>query len=412
MLSANVATVVPNKKKRKESVHSSTISRPRRQRRVGAGGGGNPIVTPATIELNRRRLEQKKYDQQNQNDTVLDPFETFFLQLLNCSSTNTSTSTSTSNNSNAARTYLEAATNPKKAELLWKDILQHMQIRQPKKPLQGWCGDLTIHFNDRAALVLEESRFAICDALVKRWNKNNTMAMMTTPTATSAIAPTKATAKDNLTMKMILQMRGPEAVLTRKRGGGMMIHKLQFELPPESPGFTKEQLVHLRPGTVVECLLSSIINRVGSSIFPVDSILLGVVCSTNRKEAEKYRSFTVFVTERDFLQAQHSAGTRCWCLHPLTSLLSEFRQFETARALQGRLVQVPFMDAMLGQVPPCTEHDNIESSGSSSIDDDDCSDEVDNLQDQWNMPKLNEKQKMAAKEFLNSPSGSLTLCQG
>lgn len=364
---------------------------------------GNPLTTAATaVWRKKNESEQREVARTESDHGARSPSESFLVgSILSVD----------------AREYLRAYYNRGQRREVWYKLCQQLNVVPPKHMLQATPKSPEAHFNNLVALVLEESLCAISTALAARWiDKATPQVTMTTSTQSSqvkfypfpqqpqhvqqfhnnAASPSRKSNKNHKhcsSMHMTLAKRS-------LNNRSMVVH-MDFQLPDRSHGFTQDQLFHIRPGTIVECMP---VDNVG-----LTKIVLGAIVNTNRYAAAHNRSFTVVTTPEN--QHEHVDATQ-WTVQPLTSLVSELRQVETClKIAKGRLgaAQLPFLP-QLGAGP-----DTIEllvegpTSPTSVLCLDGCTTAP---QRGWKLPTLNDIQDKAAADFLGSNTGTLRLVQG
>lgn len=212
--------------------------------------------------------------------------------------------------------------------------------------------------------------------------------------------------------------------------------------------FSKEQIFHLRAGTVMECL------PISSSPPPqMDSAVLGCVRSSSREDLEKNYTFSVMVFREPTTTTKSADSTddedtssveenEEWLVTPIAGLISEFRQFDACTS--KNVANIPFLTALLGHFPKHTrftyssdeeeeeekpdkeEDENDVDDAQSIASRSDCDDEwsaTDDVSttssgdssssdDAFDLPLLNPTQEKAAVQFLNASPSSITLVQG
>ena len=174
--------------------------------------------------------------------------------------------------------------------------------------------------------------------------------------------------------------------------------------------FTKDELFHIRPGTVFECL-----PRDGQR--SIQNVILGVVGSGKREKVEKSRSFTLFM----FRDIPARVEDTDWILSPMNTLITELRQYE---AMTCKLSSVGFLQNLLGNKGPSrrNHHHHLQLDGD---EDDTASNGV--MEDyfpplsvpadgapapMFQIPRLNPSQSKAASAFLTSGPNKITIIQG
>lgn len=304
----------------------------------------------------------------------MNPFDRFFAALLRSS----------------PQEFLEAHTVDQKADALWDVICKRVSLTALKEPIPAYVPDAQLHFDLRAALVLEEARHAISQPLAQKWNKQSRKGYSNH-------------SNSNPTGTMTLTAHYHEHVQAQSSNLGHAKIVFCKQLP-----FTKDELFNIRPGTVFECL-------------PVDgqrsiqNVILGVVGSGKRETVEKSRSFTLFI----FRDTPHKVQDTDWILAPINTLITELRQYE---AMTCKLSSVGFLQNLLGNKGPDNHHlwlDGDEKPAVTSRHDSNLTNDsmevlqVDNEPSpMFKLPRLNPSQAKAASAFLESAQNKITIIQG
>jgi hypothetical protein len=294
------------------------------------------------------------------------PFERFFASLLRSS----------------PQEFLEADTVEQKSEALWGVICNRVNLKTLKAPIPACVQDPQVHFDLRAALVLEEARNAISQPLASKWKHRKVPSG--TMTLTAHYHEEKSNANSNLGHAKIVFVK---------------------QLP-----FTKDELFNIRPGGIFECLPRD-------KQRSIQNVILGVVGSSARETIEKSRSFTLFI----FRDVPHKIEETDWIVAPITALITELRQFE---AMTCKPSSIGFLHSLLGKKGPTHVRFGEDQKPAAvvkkvvkgaSINDYfhpvqiDCDDEPSPM---FKLPRLNPSQSKAASTFLESPQNSLTIIQG
>jgi hypothetical protein len=300
----------------------------------------------------------------------MNPFDRFFAALLRSS----------------PQEFLEAQTVDSKAEALWEVICKRVNLTAPKSPIPAYVGDAQLHFNLRAALVLEEARNAISHPLAQNWKQRKI------PSGTMT-----------LTAHYLEQQQGQSSNL----GHAKIIFCKQQP-------FTKDELFNIRPGTVFECLPRDAHRS-------IQNVILGVVGSSKREQIEKSRSFPLFI----FRDTPHKVEDTDWILTPINTLITELRQYE---AMTCKLSSVAFLHSLLGNKGATHtrfDDENDEKPAAASLGEDSkvtqgaiedyfppMKVDVDAPSPMFKLPRLNPSQAKAASAFLDSAPNSITIIQG
>jgi hypothetical protein len=347
------------------SASASVVKNPYKKKYVG---GAEKARLEARKKKNRGTRILRPEEKERLDSQVLpkkmNPFDRFFASLLRSS----------------PQEFLEAQTVDSKAEALWEVICMRVNLTALKAPIPAYVQDAQLHFDLRAALVLEEARNAISQPLAQKWKQRKDPAGTMTLTA------------------HYLEQQSQSSNLGHA--------KIVFckQLP-----FTKDELFNIRPGTVFECL-----PRDGQR--SIQNVILGVVGSGKREKVEKSRSFTLFI----FRDTPHKVEDTDWILAPINTLITELRQYE---AMTCKLSSIGFLHSLLGNKGPThtrfgdekpaatSRTDSIVTNG--SIEDHfppvQARDEPSPM---FKLPRLNPSQAKAASAFLESAQNSITIIQG
>jgi hypothetical protein len=375
---------------------------PKVRRRVG-----NPIRTPAMLALQRQK-EQREEQEDEQNGRFRSPPEGFYVGgMLNAT----------------PMQYLKACHDFTLRQALWKETCERMRLTPPTHSLAGQSCSRKQHFNDRAALVLEESIHVLSEAIATRWSGENRHVNSHSNSNSSAFRLQRKAKKDPCTMFLDLS--------ERTFNSQSHVVFFEFTLPDHGAPFSKEQLFHLRTGTMVECVPASFEFNRDEKDLP--QVVLACICMTNRSVSAKTRSFIVMTVPQ---YDQFHLRCSLWAVTPLVSLVSEFRQLETCQLLRCGQISVPFLHTLLGQ--SLQQQVQLEASRQ-VLDLTHVAEEPEQEQDQpsrtnpstpprnskkkppppqqspsrcWSLPQLNDIQAKATADFLISPAGTISLVQG
>lgn len=315
---------------------------------------GTPIITP----VDQERLSEELPKQMNS-------FERFYGALLR----------------SEPKHFLDAAnSNPQSNSWLslWETICQRVGLKPFHAPLLSAYEDPQLHFDQRAALVLEEARNAISTELERAWkysgrqsNKSKTM---------------------YLRLQLISMLPCSQHLI------------ITFV---NDKAFTKDQLFDIRPGTVVQCIPR---DRETS----IHNVTLGVVKSGNRDELENGRLFQILVLRNLPPQAEGAD----WVVLPITSLITELRCFEALTNIA--VTRAGFLNSLLGG--KVAQHTRFDSEGD-VVEDTKTSNKENSIlpflkviskegNGMFTLPRLNPTQEKAASTYLNAAPNSITLIQG
>lgn len=249
----------------------------------------------------RARLEARKKkkptrilrpgEEQKQSDSVLSKkiniLERFFAALLRSS----------------AADFLKASEGSADAAQLWTKICHRVSLDVPTQAIQAVYEDAATHFEVRAALVLEEARHAISQSLQAAWRQRRQSPMFLT------------------------------AHLTEKSNAHGHV-KITFS---SRNNFTIQELHHIRPGAIFQC-----ISRDEQSI--VQNAVLGVVVTGNREQVEKKKCFTCLFFRCDDLPVRIDDCE--FAVTAITQLVTELRCFE---AMTHQPASISFLHQLLGK---------------------------------------------------------------
>ena len=270
---------------------------------------------------------------------------------------------------------------------LWETICRRLRLPTPTRPLLSLYSTQQAHFSNRAALVIEEARQALSDS----------------------IRDLKAGGNSNYQRSAIFLARNGrahESLLSFDLSITRVEHKVSghsiLTFSKKSVPFTKNEMLHLRQGTIFSCL-----DR--KTTHTIENIFLGVVLPQNREEMITSNSFALMIFRKI-----KKTNNGSWKLTPILSLLSEQRKFEAC------LVQiaspVPFLLPLLGikrsaQTQTIQDQSNGQRALNSEAEGCEVLEFVD-LETTFQIPRLNEMQERAATTFLKSKSDTISLVQG
>ncbi|KAG7364770.1 DNA helicase [Nitzschia inconspicua] len=227
---------------------------------------------------------------------------------------------------------------------VWSAICQRLGLPVPNSPLQPYYHTANAHFANRAALVMEESRYAIADGLRRlqrnyrdnpnpsrnhsnNINNNNKNQHDRTQPSANLGPETGEHHRDQSMVSMELLLKAVEH--QEKTGHTVLTFAKEHE------PFTRSEKQSLRNGTVFACLERKL---------PPSSVhhtLLAAVLPQSRDEIEQTNSFTVMV----FKMVTKTVNQK-WNVTSITSLLSEQRKYDACMEQIQR--PVPFLLALLG----------------------------------------------------------------
>lgn len=249
-------------------------------------------------------------------------------------------------------------------------------------------------YSSRASLVLEESRFILSEALMKRRR-----------TQRQSRQPHRSYGQHNILNHSI---RVQLVSLQERKKTGTII--LTFEKVPYSQSrsggkvetsFSPSEMYAMRPGCCFKIRQRETIDAMNPASF------LGAVYPQFKYDREGgCNSLSLMVFRRGDLPEKPEG---VWEVIALTTLISQSRQFEACT----RKVKVSFLPKLLAWKDAThtrfNDSDDISSQNNETKD-------VDNEEDppsaSFVLPKLNATQERAAETFLKSPSSTLSLVQG
>lgn len=193
-------------------------------------------------------------------------------------------------------------------DTLWATICRRVGLTPPTTRLPTRISRATHYFAPRAALVLEEARHALSEALAKRH-----------------ASPQKSSHNNPLAMTLHIHQTEINHGTGHTR---VTLRKL------EGPTFTRDQLYHLRAGTVFACQVGN-----ASSSKTNNHIHLAAILSANRDQVATKRQFTVM-----FFRPITVSGSTTLTLEPLESLVSQQRAFEAVTNYGS----IAFLSQLLG----------------------------------------------------------------
>jgi len=122
----------------------------------------------------------------------------------------------------------------------------------------------------------------------------------------------------------------------------------QTHTHPTAASFTRDELFHLRLGTIFGCLDGT------ASHNRIENVILGVILPQSRDEMIQSNSFVVMIFRKikkpPTTASNHHNNHNTWRLTPIVSLLSEQRKFEAC--MHQMTAPVPFLLPLLGRKKP------------------------------------------------------------
>lgn len=288
----------------------------------------------------------------------------------------------------SAKEFRDAHTDRNAHERLSSSVCRRLGLSAPKGVLRPLYEDKSAHFDVRAALVMEESRHAISEALFKRWSSKQS----------------GQRGRGGDVMNLALQ-----SMQTRKQAGHVV-----FVFASKKP-FTPSENYNIRPGACFEIL--------PPGPRSIDRILLGNVASNGGSDLYEESRDTLSLMVYSPFGSFPEQGE--WQVAPVTSLISMVRQFEACTVYARR---VPFVHNLMGKKNSThirfDQDDDcivVDSSGAelTSVKIQETTEEKkeeDFESKEENpffvLPTLNETQELACRNYHKAPSNSISLVQG
>jgi hypothetical protein len=218
-------------------------------------------------------------------------------------------------------------------------------------------------FVSRAALVMEESRHAVSEALSRIW---------------------KVQGRNSGICVSLKSMQ------TRKEPGHVVF---VFE---KHTAFTTKEMYDIRPGCCFEILPPGSLS--------IERSLLACVTSNARDIDEDCHTISLMV-----FSSFKNMPSGSWHIRPVTAMISMLRQLEACTNAQ----RVSFLHALMGHKG--STHTRFESDDERTCTSDDQEEKKEDNVAAHNLfilPELNPSQETASHAFLNSSPNSITLVQG
>lgn len=352
---------------------------------TSSGGSSSAIVNPYTkkkpnraafiggAEAARQKARKKPPtrivcpgEEQAKNSellsTKLNTFERFFAALFR----------------SPAPDFFRAADSSAEAARLWSAQCRRVGLAVPTQAVRATYDTASAHFDVRAALVLEEARNSVSQALQAVWRRRQQPMYLT-------------------------------AHLAEKNNAQGHV-KITFA---SQHNFSVSELYNIRPGAIFQCLPRD-------EIAAIQYAVLGVVVTGNRDTVETKKCFTCLFFRPDDLPVRLDDCE--FAVTPVTQLVTELRCFE---AMTVNTTAIGFLPQLLGQkgathtrfsddqpphvsaaktvktvTPPAPER--LVSTGA----------DASHPERYFNLPTLNTVQEDAATAFLRSEQNTITLVQG
>jgi len=257
--------------------------------------------------------------------------------------------------------------------------------------IQAASIDANHFYSARAALVMEEARFIVANALRRHSSPADAHGRRHSGPA-------------SLLLRLV-------SVEDKEKLGGCTV--LIFEKRARGTTFAPTELYDMRPGCCFEIITEG---KAESNLNVSGSVLANVVPSSDRSNIDS--QLTLMVYKKLELLAEQCDDI--WEIRPLLTLISEQRQFEACGCSRPR---VSFMHNLLGWKD--SSHIRFGDSDSSSDEDEGEQKESDDKETSSRslvlspkiasgllLPSLNATQERAATEYLSAHSGSVSLVQG
>jgi len=275
---------------------------------------------------------------------------------------------------------------------LWSTICERVGLDVPTAPIQAVYDCQRTHFDVRAALVLEEARHAIADALKSQQQQQQNQS--------------RNRNNGNTTMYLTAHLSEPSNAHGHVR--------ITFS---SQRNYTRDELYNIRPGAVVQC-----VNRESSP--EQDAVMLGVIVTGNRDQVQTKKCFTCLFFRPDDDGLSVLTQEEEFAVTPLTPLVTELRCFE---AMTVNTDKIAFLHPLLGR--PSATHTRFDSTGGDGDSDHEPKNNPANnnknnhnssnskehiAQDAsafFHLPQLNEAQEQAATSYLHSQPNTISLVQ-
>jgi len=322
-------------------------------RRV-ARQGGNRIMRPDE----KQRLNQRV-------PVRLNPFERFYAGMLR----------------STAEDFLSSRET-------WRILCQRLGLPVPEGPLPAIYPDGKQHFFNRAALVIEEARFAVAEGLAKLDREYKMKA-------------TTHRRRERNHGDKFLHVKLHAVELNDKTGHSVLIFVSE-------KAFTLENMEVLRNGTVFACSPIS-----GGKEPSVSSSILASILPSCRDDMISEKKLGLMVFSGNVPKAND------WVLVPLTNLITHQRMYEACTSKDT--TRVPFLHPLLGgKAATHTRFDdgpngeNVASIPQQATDQENVDEVVpwEQVMKVFSIPQLNATQERAARSYLQAESNTITLVQG
>jgi AAA domain len=346
---------------------------------------------------------------------------------------------------------------------LWEEICQRLDLPiwlPPHQPIQSQYTDLTTHCNVRAALIVEEARNTIAEAISKLYQQQQQHVSSQPKDATTNRYQSSYKKKNPIRLTVQVQKVEPcsnNNNNNNKRSQNNNSHE-HFKVTFKSPeAFTNAELLTIRPGAIFVATTGHQKNRLPptqqqrttTQQTPVSvTTLLGVVTTGNRDFVESNRSFVMIFFRYDdmvhILQPQQPPPSTAVSLTYVTQLVTELRCYEALTTnytihFVSHLLGNPNPPIVTSTTPPTHirfqdpsstgksfSQESSTSTSKNGLGDNDIPSTnllllpstqvppLDHLKinDYFHIPTLNQAQDDAADTFLTSSPNTITLVQG
>lgn len=331
--------------------------------RTGPRGRGNRILRPGEVE-----------ESQQQVSSSLSGMERFFASLLK----------------GEAVDFLNTD-----ATATWFQICKRLNLPFPATSLKHCYDDQRQHFLYRAALVMEEARYAVAEGL-KRFQH---------------MAFQQENLKSNQKKRTLRRVReaGPASHTMLLSLAGVEVREKHgfctLTFSKDRGKFTPDEIQNLRQGTVFACVSQNLAPTVANSV-------LGCILASNRDSMIESNSLSVVV-----FKSVNKSQESTWWVTPVASLLTEQRKFEACA--NGNTHKIPFLRPLLGGQKPTHikfTHDDSGELVAVKVENEEKELSMPSnmllRKSRFNLPTLNATQEKAAMTFLNSQPNTITLIQG
>lgn len=288
----------------------------------------------------------------------------------------------------------------------WRSICQRLRLPVPEGPLPAVYPDGRQHFAYRAALVMEESRYAVAEGLSKL-EKRYRHASKQNPKHSRQHQHQhhhRHSSSDGFLVRLV-------SLEQRDKSGHTILSFCQ-----EKP-FTPDQMDSLRTGTVFACNLLAAAAGTSPS---VSTSVLGSILPSSRDEIIEQRKFALMIFVNSPIQPAKPSSVE-WELTPLTNLVTQQRMFEACSSTS--MVKIPFLHPLLGSKASTHTRFSEDDDGKTVSEirkrketpDEENVDPLVPLEvvrEVFSIPGLNATQEKAATSFLHSEANTISLVQG